>query len=314
MAKLSILIPARNEEFLQRTIFDLMEHIEGDTEILAGLDEMGLEEASHIIAKFAGYPLMPLFRWSEEAIGQRAMTNKLASISKAKYLMKVDAHCSFSQGFDVEMMNQMEDDVTLVPSLMNLHVFNWVCDDCQAIHEQGVEPKECWRCKKDKFHKDMIWMVKPKPIMTDFGFDSNLIFQYTNQTKEGDLTESMSIQGCGFMVTREKYWELELGDPNFKSWGQQGTEIACKTWLSGGKVMCTKNAYMGHFFRTPTGFPYEIKYEDIMHNQEYSRDLFLGNKWPKQVKPIQWLIEKFNYPLDWSPELVKEKCREWKGN
>ena len=32
---LSILIPARNEMFLRRTIEDILEHMEGDTEIIA---------------------------------------------------------------------------------------------------------------------------------------------------------------------------------------------------------------------------------------------------------------------------------------
>jgi glycosyltransferase involved in cell wall biosynthesis len=306
MAELSILIPARNEEWLKRTVEDIFEHIEGDTEVIVGLDGYIDSDVYDLRER---YPNLRIICY-EEARGQRAMTNKLAEMSEAKYLMKVDAHCSFSQGFDVEMMKVMEDDMTLVPSLLNLHVFDWVCE-CGARHEQGVEPKECWKCKGDRFHKDVVWKLNHKPIMTDFAFDSNLIFQYTDITKEGDLTETMSIQGCGFMVTRDKYWELELGDQGFKSWGQQGTEIGCKTWLSGGKVMCTKNTYMGHFFRTPTGFPYEMKYEDIKHNQEYSRDLFLNNKWPKQVESIQWLIEKFGYPLDWTPEKVQELCKPW---
>jgi hypothetical protein len=303
MADLSILIPARNEEWLQKTIDDILEHIEGDTEILVALDNW---ENPPTLKEH------PKLKIITTALGQRGATNALAGLSEAKYIMKADAHVSVSQGFDVEMMNTMEDDMTLVPVLLNLHVFNWVCDGCGGIHEQGVEPKECWRCKKDKFHKDLIWKINPKPFESDFAFDSNLIFNYTGKQHNESVNETMSIQGCGFMLTREKYWELELGDPNFKSWGQQGTEIGCKTWLSGGKVMCTKKAYLGHFFRTPTGFPYEVKYEDIMHNQEYSRDLFLGNKWPKQVKPIQWLIEKFNYPLDWTPEKVAEKCALWK--
>ena len=304
MAKLSILIPARNEEWLQRTIEDIFEHIEGDTEVIVGID--GLPYQGRLTDKWHDKNIH--FELAMDPVGQRAMTNRLAKRSTAKYLMKTDAHVSFSQGFDVEMMKQMEDDMVLVPSLMNLHVFNWVCDDCQAIHEQGNPPAECWRCKKDKFHKDLVWQVRPRPIETDFAFDSRLIFGYTNITKPGDLTESMSIQGSGFMVTRERYWENDLCSEDFHSWGQQGVEVACKTWLSGGRVMCTKNAYMGHFFRTPTGFPYPIIGEEIFENQRRSRELFLGNNWPKQTRSFQSLIEQFNYPLDWTPEKVAELC------
>jgi glycosyltransferase involved in cell wall biosynthesis len=38
MAELSILIPARNEEWLSQTVDDLLKNIEADTEILVGLD------------------------------------------------------------------------------------------------------------------------------------------------------------------------------------------------------------------------------------------------------------------------------------
>jgi aldehyde:ferredoxin oxidoreductase len=34
------------------------------------------------------------------SIGQRAITNECAKLSTSKYLMKVDAHCSFDKGFD----------------------------------------------------------------------------------------------------------------------------------------------------------------------------------------------------------------------
>ncbi len=54
--------------------------------------------------------------------------------------------------------------------------------------------------------------------------------------QEGDLVETMSLQGSCFMMTRKKYWELDICSEDFNSWGQQGVEVACKTWLSGGKV------------------------------------------------------------------------------
>jgi len=38
MTDLTILIPARNEIFLLNTIQDILQHIEGDTEIIAVLD------------------------------------------------------------------------------------------------------------------------------------------------------------------------------------------------------------------------------------------------------------------------------------
>src|SRR3989304_6240457 len=94
---LSILIPSRNEEFLGRTIQDILENMEGNTEIIAILD---------------GYlpnpPLRPDPRvtviYNPVSVGQRAAANQAAKLAKGKYLMKVDAHCAFDKGFDVKML------------------------------------------------------------------------------------------------------------------------------------------------------------------------------------------------------------------
>ena len=85
MVDLSILILARNEEFLSRTIQDIFEHSKANTEVIATLD---------------GYlpnpPLKPDPRitviYNPESVGQRAATNQAAKLAKGKYLMKADAH------------------------------------------------------------------------------------------------------------------------------------------------------------------------------------------------------------------------------
>ncbi|MHC4728178.1 MAG: hypothetical protein ACYS17_13230, partial [Planctomycetota bacterium] len=39
MTELSIIIPARNEMFLKQTVENILENIEGDTEVIAVLDD-----------------------------------------------------------------------------------------------------------------------------------------------------------------------------------------------------------------------------------------------------------------------------------
>lgn len=296
MSSLSILIPARNEESLQRTIDDIFLHAEGDTEVLVALDNWENPPNIHV----------PKGQIITTKAGQRGATNALARLSQRKYVMKLDAHCSMSQGFDVKMMEDMEDNVTMIPALGNLHVYDWLCPSGHR-HFQGKYDL-CEQCGSTELKKQVVWQIIPKPIRSNHCFDTALHFQYAEQDTEGMVVESMSIQGSCFMATREKYFELNLCDENFGSWGQQGTEVACKTWLSGGKVLSTKKAYYGHQFRETEGFPYENNADDILATQRKSRDIFLGNRWEGQIKPIQWLIEKFNYPHDWTPEKVAELC------
>ncbi len=111
------------------------------------------------------------------------------------------------------------------------------------------------------------------------------------------------------MTTREKYWELNLCDENFGSWGSQGIEVAVKTWLSGGSVMVNKNTWYAHMFRTQGGdfgFPYPISGKDQEKAKAFARDLFFNNKWDKQIYPLSWLLEKFWPVPGWSDEDLKK--------
>ena len=265
---LSILIPARNEQFLARTVQDILENIEGNTEVIIGLDGLWAEPV------IKDHPRVTIFHVSE-SIGQRAMTNQLCRLSKAKYIMKADAHCAFDKGFDVKMINEMHDDWTMVPVMRNLHAFNWVCPDGHTRYQgpSGV----CAQCGKET-KKDIVWIPKTNPQSTSYCFDPEPHFQYFNEFKKrpegrGDVTETMSLQGSCFMLTRDKYWELNICDENFGSWGSQGIEVAVKTWLSGGKVMVNQKTWYAHMFRTQGGdfgFPYSLSGSAVSHAKKNS--------------------------------------------
>ena len=277
---ISILIPARNEQFLAKTVADILSNIEARTEILVGLDgqwaDPGIADDPRVTIVY--YP---------KSIGQRAMTNKLCRLSKAKYIIKTDAHCTFDKGFDRKMMEEMHDDWTMVPQMRNLHAFDWVCSKCSHRRYQGPTPDSCPNCdNKTDFKRDMVWIGKQSPKSNAYRFDTTLHFQYFRDfdkrvEAEGDVTESMSLQGSFFMLTREKYWELNICDEKHGSWGQQGVEVALKTWLSGGKVMCNKKTWYAHLFRTQGGdfgMPYHLTQGAVERARQYSRDIWFNNK------------------------------------
>jgi len=304
---LSILIPSRNEQFLTRTIEDILCNIEGNTEIIVGLDGLWSEPP------IKDNPRVTIVHVSE-SIGQRAMTNQLCRLSCAKYIMKVDAHCAFDKGFDVKMMSVMHDDWTMAPIMRNLHAFNWVCPDGHIRYQGPSGP--CVQCGKET-KKDVVWIAKNNPQSCSYCFDPEPHFQYFNEFKkrpegQGEITESMSLQGSCFMLTRDKYWELNICDEQFGSWGSQGIEVAVKTWLSGGKVMINHNTWYAHMFRTQGGdfgFPYELSGQAVGHAKKTAKELFFTGKWEKQIKPLSWLVEKF-WPV---PGWTSENLAELKG-
>lgn len=322
MAKdLSILIPARNEMWLARTVQDILENIEMDTEIIVVLDGAWADPGipQHERVKVIYVPT---------ALGQRAATNLACSLSEATYVMKTDAHCAFDKGFDRKMIEHMQDDWTMVPAMRNLHAFDWVCPDAKPgdypwpkgqsdPHRRYQSPSgPCKTCGKETI-RDVRWIAKIKPLSTSYSFDSEPHFQYHNEYKKRDaykedlkdgLTESMSIQGSCFLLTRKAYWELNISDEAFGSWGSQGIEVACKTWLSGGKVIINHHTWYAHLFRTQGGdfgFPYEQDEKQIQRAKAYARKMFFDGEWPLMKKPLSWLVEKF------MPITPSEKNRGW---
>jgi len=309
---LSILIPARNEMWLSKTVEDILEHIEGKTEVIVGLDGAW---ASPVIKDD---PRVTILHYTE-SIGQRAMTNKLARLSEAKYIAKTDAHCSFDKGFDVKLMSNMKDDWTIVPIMRNLWVFNWMCKKCGNEVYQGQTPTSCSKCDNTTdFERKMYWKGKHNPQSTSYCFDTEPHFQYFREYKKTPeykeslktgMTETMSLQGSFFMMTRNKYWELNACDEEFGSWGSQGLEVAIKTWLSGGKVMVNHSTWYAHLFRTQGGdfgFPYNQPGRKVQKAKKHAKDLFFNNKWNGAVHPLSWLVEKFAPVPGWNQDNINK--------
>ena len=320
---LSILIPSRHEMFLKQTVEDILKNIEADTEIIVGFD--------------GEWPIEPLSQHERlnvvlvnKAIGQRGITNLACKLSRAKYVMKVDAHCAFDKGFDRKMLEAFKktgDKVTIVPIMRNLWVFDWKCYHCGWKRYQGRTPEKCEQCgKSDKLRRKIVWIGKSNPQSRSYCFDSKPHFQYfgghtkTKKYKkdrdEKGLTETMSLQGSCFMLTRKKYWELNICDEELGNWGNQGIETACKTWLSGGKVLVNHKTWYAHMFRTQGGdfgFPWPTSGRAVRETKKKTWEMFFGNRWPLQKKPVSWLVERFWPVKGWTDEDLKElKTKEVK--
>ncbi len=311
---LSVIIPSRKEMFLSATVRDILKNIRGNTEIIIGLDGDWADPP------IEDHPKVHII-YHTQSVGQRAITNECARLSKSKYLMKCDAHCCFDEGFDIKLMADMQDNWTMVPLMKNFHIFDWVCKKCGDTRYQGPTPTSCPKCdNKTDFERKIIWFAKRNPQSTSYCFDSEPHFQYFREFKnrpeaKGDITETMSLQGSCFLVTRKKFMELDLCAEEFGSWGSQGIEVAVKTWLSGGRVVCNKKTWYGHCFRTQGGdfgFPYDISGRQVDRAKKHAHDLFFNNKWPKQIHPLSWLIDKFWPVPGWSDDArmaVKEAGR-----
>lgn len=305
MPQLSVLIPARHERWLAKTIVDVLAHAEADTEVIAVLDgawpEPGFEIAVHPRVHVVYLPT---------PIGQRAATNLAARLSDATYVMKIDAHVSMGQGFDrilIAAAETLGPDVTQIPAQTNLHIYDQVCDPCGFRADQAPQLADCPTCH-GPLRQDVVWTPRRRTRTTAWRFDHDLHFQYSGELQArqtGDICDVMTSLGACFFMRRDRFWALNGLDEGHGSWGAFGVEIACKSWLSGGRQVVNKATTFSHFFRVGgIGFPYEIHGSDQDKARAYSRHLWLNNGWAKQVRPLRWLVEKFAPVPDWTPERI----------
>lgn len=294
--ELSVIIPARREEFLNRTVEEVLGKSTAETECIVVLD--------------GEWPMEPLQNhdrltiiYNPVSVGQRAAINQAAKISKAKYIMKLDAHCILAKGYDTQLIASAKElgrEVTQVPLMYNLHAFDWMCPEGHRRYQSPSGP--CKECGKDTV-KDIIWKRRESRRTWAWRFDKDLHFQYWREHERkhhhDEYVETMSILGACFFMDREWYWELGGSDEDHGSWGQQGVEISCKSWLSGGRVICNKKTWFAHMFRTQGadfGFPYPLEGKAVEKARAHSQDFWRNNKFEKQVRPLSWLVDKFNPP------------------
>jgi len=343
--ELSVIIPGNNEMFISQTIEDILKNKRGKTQIIAVLD--GGKWADPPINQHPDVNVIFL----PKTVGQRAATNVGVKLSRAKYIAKVDAHTAYDEGWDIKMLEffkEYGDNIIAVPVMRNLHAFDWKCQRCGSRWYQGPAPTRCMKGEANRvtenptcpetrhFKRKMVWQPRKGTWNQAYCFDSEPHFQYFNEYKmrpeylEGKAkgcTESMSLQGSFFMCTREKYWELKLSDESVGSWGNQGIELACKMWLSGGRVLVNHKTWYAHLFRTQGGdfgFPYE-HVNNVDATKQRVWEYFFNGKFKQQIYPVSWLVEKFwpitpdvrkdtKHGVGWTEEALKElKQKELKN-
>lgn len=290
---LSVLIPARNEEWLTRTVQDVLEHSASTTDVIVVLD-------GGWSSPLQAHDRLTVVKLSQ-SIGQRAATNLAARLSTADYVMKLDGHCAVAPGFDqvlIDAAKTLGPDVTQIPAQKNLHVWDWVCV-CGKRTYQG--PTSICTCGQT-MTKELVWKPRGGTTTTNWRFDATLHFQYwAKQKVAGPIHDVMTSLGACFFMARERFWQLGGLDESHGAWGNFGIEIACKSWLSGGRHVVNTATWFAHFFRVGgIGFPYAISGHEQERAREYSRQLWRANRWPGQVRTLKSLVDQF-WPLPgWS--------------
>lgn len=286
----SVIIPARNEKYLENTIKNVLENARGEIEIIVVLD---------------GYlpdPQIKLddsrvrFLHNEVARGQRQSINQAVAVSNGKYIMKLDAHCAVDEGFDIKLKADCEYNWTIIPRMYNLDVSSWkpklIEDTDTAI-------------RRRKLHDYMYIGWNDKNELRTLYYRDRENYKLHQRTEQID--DIMSCMGCCFFMYKERFLETGGCDEGHGGWGQQGIEVSLKAWLSGGALKVNKKTWFAHWFRASDGgFPYDMSGKAVSRARKYSQELWLNDKWEKQVRTLEWVLNKFN-PPSWEGRYLNRK-------
>lgn len=271
---LSILIPARNEPFLKRTVEDVLENATRDIEILVGLDGWDFTVWDD-----------PRVRWihEEESIGMRPMLNKLAGLAEGKHLMKLDAHCLVAKGFDEQLIKDHQPTWVQIPRRERLDADKW------EVIKDGRPPVDYEFIVFENLLRGFIW---------------GTTWEERTQERSDPIDDTMHFQGSCWFMTKEWFTKNNLFSLAYGTFAQESEEILFNTLLNGGSVKTNKNTYYAHLHKNHEQRKwFEFESEELRAGIAYSHNL-----WVKENKElfISW-VEKFmpipGWPSHWKKML-----------
>lgn len=293
---ISVIIPVRTGEFLQKTVDDLLTKAEGEVEVIAVLDGVWLDpmpkDDKRVVIVHHGMV--------HDNYGMRASINLGMSIAKGDYVMKCDEHTMVDYGYDVKLAADCEDNWVVVPRRKRLDPETW------TLIEDGRPPV-------DYMSLDYPYQ---RPYDKTCGLHGGEDKQRQRDRINVPVDDLMTMQGsCYFM--KKTYWEElfpnGLDDVNYGTFTQEAQEISNAAWLSGGRVMVNKKTWYAHYHKGKRGKGYGFSNEQYKKHMEgtergrvYCIEYWLNTKDFKY--DFEWLVNKF-WPLNGWPENWKEQIQ-----
>jgi glycosyltransferase involved in cell wall biosynthesis len=293
MDKISVVIPAREEIFLTKTIKDLLIKAKGEIEIIAVLE--GYWPQEFLIKHLDKYdelvddPRVHYIHFAKPR-GMRGAINAGMAIAKGKYVMKCDAHCAFDEGFDEILKADLESNWVVVPRRYSLDTDNWTYY---------------------KHPHDYLFLCWPNDP-NDFGGPSLKGKDWAIANKDPEkakleIDDLMSAQGSCYMMHRDYFHWLELLDEkNYGHFSNEFQEIGNKVWLSGGRIIRNKKTWYAHLHKgRKWGRGWPLGKSVLDKGARFTNKWMDGRNWHKQDRDIRWMVNHFWPVPTWPEESVR---------
>ena len=224
MSKVSVIIPSRNELFLPQTVEDVITKARGDVQVIVVLEGYWPDPI------LPNYPNLVIIHHGKPR-GLRGAVNAAARIASGDYLMKIDAHCMFAEGYDEILKADCEKDWVCVPRRYSLDAESWA--------------------RKKKHHVDYLYCDPPSEA-NDWEINVR-VWNDKNYDQELDkvlIDDIFTFQGSCWFMHKDYFNQLELmDDVNYGTFRKEPQEITFKAWLSGGRVVRNKKTWYAHLHK-----------------------------------------------------------------
>jgi len=266
----SIMIPAKNEGFLQKTIDGIIEQATGQFEVIVGLD--GYSPNPPII----NHPKVKIIH-SAKGLGMRKMINAMVDMAQGEFILKTDAHCIFDKGFDEKLSGDCDD--------------NWV----STLNQCSLDG-DTWARKENQI--DYWYLSAPEGILENGRHEGLHAIRWwgrSDEKKDVIIDDQMSFQGSCWFTTKKHFHNMELMDTNgFGDFANEACEIGMKTWMSGGRVVINKKTWYAHLSKGKKyGRGYFLSKQAVIDSSKFNREFCMKKIWPKAIYDMRWLVEKF---------------------
>lgn len=255
MEDISIIIPSYKEPYLNKTVDSLLDNATGPVQIISVEDDGSL--------------------------GMRGAINKGLRHARGKYIMKVDAHCTFDNGYDEVLKRDCKENWLMIPRRYSLNAERW---------DRTMPTKV----------KDYHYISYP--------IDGAFYPIHWRKKNNKKIDDTMTFQGSCYFAHRKDFMKrVGYLDEKYGSFGGEQIEVGLKYWLGGGKVKVNKNTWYAHLFKNKNY--YSDKTEAWAHKRNLRRNAkykwmtkhWMNNEEPNMKYKFEWLVEKF-WPVPGWPE------------
>lgn len=283
----TIIIPARTERYLNKTIEGVLSAAVGEIEVIVVLDGYGDTPYQRIEDKRVKYIIFPLPEKHERH--KRQAVNVAVSISHGEYVMWLDAHCIVADGFDEVLAKDCEDDWVVIPRRRRIRADANDINIWEAIDYDDTPPID---------YEYWMWRDLVKGRLKNYKWSSR-----SEDKKDVMIDDIFCGQGSLFFMSRKHFNRMGFMDvEGYTGWGQEGEEICLTTLLRGGRAIVNKNTWYAHL-RKGQVYGRMYKWTSTKPAEDYSYDYWVNKHRDFFVETVNRFMPVPNYTSDWEKKL-----------